>query len=79
MNSPSATLLNTEVPNDKRSSVLSIHSLAFSLGAFLGSVSLGYLADSFAIRTAWFVAGGGLLVSVICYIFIAVHRNRTEP
>lgn len=79
MNSPSATLLNNEVSNDKRSSVLSIQSLAFSLGAFFGSVGLGYVADSFAIRTAWFVAGGGLLVSLVCYISIAVHQNRIKP
>ena len=74
--SPQATLPNNEVPNDKRSSMLSVRSLVFALGGFLGSVSLGYLADTFTIRAAWLVAGGTLLVAVICYIFIFIQSRE---
>ena len=74
--SPQATLLNNEVPNEKRSSILSIRSLVFALGGFLGSVSLGYLADTFSIRTAWTFAGFSLLVAVACYLIIFVRTRE---
>ena len=73
--SPQATLLNNEVPNHKRSSMLSVRSLVFALGGFLGSVTLGYLADTFTIRAAWLVAGGSIFVAVICYIAIFIRTR----
>ena len=78
MGSPQATLLNNEVPNAKRSSMLSIQSLAFSLGGFLGSVSLGYLADTFSIQVAWLVGGTSLVVAVICYLIIAAQHPQPK-
>ncbi len=74
--SPQATLLNNEVSDEKRSSILSIRSLVFSLGFFLGSVSLGYLADTFSIRVAWSVAGASLLIAVGCYCAIFVQNKE---
>lgn len=74
--SPQATLLNNEVPDGKRSSILSIRSLTFALGGFLGSVSLGYLADTFSIRAAWLVAGASLSVAVICYLIIFTRTRK---
>jgi len=76
--SPQATLLNNEVPNTKRSSILSIQSLTFALGGFLGSVGLGYLADTFSIQTAWLVAGASLIVAVACYLIIAVKQPKPK-
>ena len=78
MGSPQATLLNNEVPNAKRSSMLSIQSLTFSLGGFLGSVSLGYLADTFSIQVAWTVGGAPLVIAVICYLVIAVKQSKPK-
>ena len=74
--SPQATLLNNEVSDEKRSSILSIRSLVFALGGFLGSVSLGYLADNTSIRVAWSVAGASLLVAVGCYFAIFVQNKE---
>ena len=70
MGSPSATLLNNEIPDTKRSAMLSVQSLAFSLGGFAGSVSLGYIADAFSISAAWLVAAGVLATSVLAYLRI---------
>ena len=70
MNSPSSTLINNEIPSDKRSSILSIRSLALSLGGVLGSVVLGFVADRFSLSFAWIVAGVGVLVAVMCYLLI---------
>ena len=77
VSSPEATLLNNEVPSAKRSSMLSIRSLTFSLGGFLGSVALGYLADTFSIRMAWLVAGASLLVAVGCYLIIFAQTRKS--
>ena len=74
--SPQATLLNNEVSDEKRSSMLSIRSFVFALGGFLGSVSLGYLADTFSIRVAWSVAGASLLIAVGCYFAIFVQNKE---
>ncbi len=76
--SPQATMLNNEVPSGKRSAMLSIRSLALALGGFLGSVGLGYLADTFSIRVAWLVLAGVLVLAVA--IYLRLHTLlRTPP
>lgn len=47
--SPHATLLNAEIPAERRSSMLSIQSLAAYLGSFLGGAALGFVADNASI------------------------------
>jgi len=78
INSPHATLFNAEVPAERRSSMLSIQSLVFSAGAVVGSAGLGFVAENSSIGTAWMMAGAALLVSVICYVVIAVKHPRPK-
>lgn len=75
-NSPHATLLNQEIPSERRSSMLSIQSLASYVGGIAGSVVLSYLANNFSISIAWIVAGVLLLVSLPLYVGIDSRRAR---
>jgi MFS family permease len=75
-NSPYTTLLNQEIPAERRSSMLSIQSLASYVGGIAGSVVLGYLANNFSISIAWIVAGVLLLVSLPLYVGIDSRRAR---
>lgn len=67
-NSPQATLVNEEIPDEQRSSMLSIFSLMSYFGAIAGSVVLGYVAQYYSISTAWLIAGVLVLLSVIFYL-----------
>ena len=77
VNSTHALLLNEEIPADRRSSMLSIESLAHYLGGFLGGAGLGLIADRTSITIAWSLAGGVLLVSWIAYLSVdAIRKER---
>ena len=78
MNSPHATLFNDEVPAAKRSSMLSVQSLANYVGGGVGSIALGYISDSFSISTAWMIAAGLLALSLPLYLLVDARRARTE-
>ena len=78
INSPHATLFNAEVPAERRSSMLSIQSLVFSAGAVVGSAGLGFVAEYSSIGIAWMIAGAALLVSVICYVVIAIKQPQPK-
>jgi len=73
-----ALLLNEEIPTDRRSSMLSIESLASYVGGFLGNAGLGLIADRTSISFAWCLAGGVLLVSWIVYLRIDVLRKERQ-
>ncbi|HET6447048.1 MAG TPA: MFS transporter [candidate division Zixibacteria bacterium] len=78
VNSPQATLMNEEIPSERRSSMLSVQSLAGYAGSIAGSVLLGYLAKSSSIGTAWIVAGVILLVSLVLYLKVDIRRTRMQ-
>ena len=70
INSPHATLLNQQIPPERRSTMLSVHSLAVYLGGFMGGIGLGYVAERWSIQTAWIVAALILMVSLFPYLFV---------
>ncbi len=76
--SPHATLLNAEIPAERRSAMLSVQSLASYLGSFLGGAGLGYVADHTSIAVAWFIAGALTVVSLIPYLLLDARRARPE-
>jgi predicted MFS family arabinose efflux permease len=78
VNSPQATLMNEEIPSERRSSMLSVQSLAAYAGSIAGSVLLGYLAKSSSIGAAWIVAGVILLVSLVLYLQVDIRRTRKQ-
>ncbi len=77
MNSPHATLFNSEVPAAKRSSMLSVQSLANYVGGGLGSIALGYVSEGFSISTAWMIAAGLLALSLPLYLLVDRRRARS--
>jgi MFS family permease len=78
INSPQATLMNDEIPSERRSSMLSVQSLAAYTGSIGGSVILGYLAKNNSISAAWIVAGIVMLVSLVLYLQVDARRTRKQ-
>jgi len=74
---PEATMLNRLLPADKRASMLSAVSLAVQLGGLIGSVMFGFIAGSYGIRSAWFIAAGVLAASALLYPVAAVRHGST--
>ena len=70
INSPHSTLLNNQIPSEQRSSMLSISSLASYLGGAIGGIVLGALAERFSVSTAWLIAGGITVLSLVLYLRI---------
>jgi DHA1 family quinolone resistance protein-like MFS transporter len=78
INSPQATLMNEEIPSERRSAMLSVQSLAAYTGSIAGSVLLGYLAKNHSIGAAWIVAGIVMLVSLVLYLQVDARRMRKQ-
>lgn len=76
--SPHATLVNEEIPADRRSAMLSVQSLAAYLGGFLGGAGLGYVADHLSISLAWVIAAALTLASVAPYLLLERKRASTD-
>ena len=76
--SPHATLLNGEIPAERRSAMLSVQSLASYLGSFLGGAVLGAVAERASIPTAWLIAGALTVVSLVPYLIMDARRDRAE-
>jgi len=74
--SPHATLLNAEIPAERRSAMLSVQSLAAYLGSFVGGAALGYVAEHVAISAAWLIAGALTVVSLAPYLILDARRDR---
>lgn len=74
--SPHQTLYNREVSSEQRSVMLSVQSLAFFGGSFLGSVVLGWVAGETSIAGAWLVAGGALSLSSLLYLGLYLVERR---
>lgn len=73
--SPLATILNEEVPSSRRSSTLSVVSLAGQLGAMVGGAAFGLLADRVGIPFVWTVAGIATVLGVAPLLVIDRMRE----
>lgn len=76
--SPESSIFNGEVPSDKRSTLLSFSSLFMQAGGILGSLIMGYLAQTFSIRSAWIVASVVISASALLYLFIPNLKKKRE-
>jgi MFS family permease len=76
INSPQNTLLNREIPSEQRSAMLSIVSLAGYLGAAVGGITLGYMADHVSMSAAWII--GGLVLVVSSGLYLRVDARQRE-
>ncbi|MFO7782167.1 MAG: MFS transporter [Spirochaetia bacterium] len=76
--SPHQTLINRNVAPERRSTMLSVQSLAVSLGAFMGSAVFGYIARAAGLRVVWIVTAGYLLLSLVLYLRVDARESRSE-
>jgi MFS family permease len=60
--------------------VMTLTSAAFNLGAILGPVSGGWIADHYGLRTIYFVSGSIIAVSTVLILFLrAQPRDHHDP
>jgi MFS family permease len=71
LQSPQAALLNERIPAERRATLLSVSSLFFTLGGALGNLALGYIANTYSIRSAWLTAAGPLAAALAIYLTLA--------
>ncbi len=72
---PEGTAFNAEVPEARRSSLLSLVSLLLQLGGAAGSLAFGALAGRIGIPWAWAVAGAGFALSSLLYLRLRPRRD----
>ncbi len=77
-NSPHATIFNSQVPSERRSTLMSFESFVLQIGALAGSVVFGYIAEVSSIPTTWTVAGIILLVSSTAYMVLTSRKYRDK-
>ncbi len=75
VNSPHSALLNQEIPAAQRSAMLSLESLVGYLGAMVGSVGLGFVAEQSSIGAAWIIGGAILMVSLGLYLQVDASQR----
>ena len=68
--SPHAALFNGQIPEERRSTLLSFESLVLQLGAVFGSTVMGYIAEIRSISFAWYVGSSILLLSAVAYLLL---------
>lgn len=76
LNSPHDTLVNREIPAARRSAMLSVQSLVSYLGAFLGSVAIGLIAEQRSIAEAWLLAALLSALSLVFYVYVAREEDE---
>jgi DHA1 family quinolone resistance protein-like MFS transporter len=77
-NPPHAAIFNAQVPEAKRSTLMSFESFFLQIGGLLGSLVMGYIANTVSISTAWFVGAGILSVSSLVYFFLPARRSQPD-
>lgn len=70
-NVPESTALNAEIPEERRSSLLSLSSLAMQLGGVAGSLAFSAAVGPFGIPGVWRIAGAVFGASGILYLGMA--------
>ena len=73
--SPHQTLLNEQLPKERRSTLLSFESIFLQVGALIGSLIMGYIAQNLSISIAWIVGAGILAFSCLLYFFLPVSKR----
>lgn len=73
--SPAAAILHAHVPDDRRSTILSVQSLLKQLGAMLGLLFLGWIGETEGVGAAWIAGGVGLGVASVLAILLAKQTS----
>lgn len=80
VSSPLYSYITTARGNLSPARVMTFTSAAFNLGAILGPVSGGWIAQNFGLRAIYFVSGTIIVVSTILILFLkAQPRDHHDP
>ncbi len=73
METPASSILHCCVENHQRSTMLSLRSLVQQLGAAIGLMAVGGLAESYTLPIAW-IGGAGLLIIAVLVMGLLAKR-----
>ncbi len=77
LSSPHQSLFHELVPDEKRSTLISLESLFMSVGAMVGSALLGWQAETYSIAITWITAGIIFSASSLLYLVFSGIKNRS--
>ena len=77
-NSPHMTIFNSQVPSERRSTLMSFESFIVQIGGGVGSAFFGYVAETSSIRAVWIIAGGIMLTSSLSYLVLLSPKYRAK-
>ena len=77
MNIPETTIMNTLIPDEKRSSILSLSSLTMQLGGIIGSVVYSMIVKSIKIPGVWLISGIVFGISSMLYVSMKTENIKT--
>jgi MFS transporter, DHA1 family, quinolone resistance protein len=75
MGIPESTIMNVLIPDDKRSSLLSLSSLVMQLGGIIGSVLFSRIVNAIQISGVWLISGIVFGLSSMLYIKMRVEKT----
>lgn len=79
-NIPESVILNSEIPNEARASILSVNSLILQIGMLVGSFVNSLIIDYSTIPILWFIAAGVIMVSILTiYEKLTFEHSKNEP
>ena len=76
--SPAAALLHARVPDDRRSTILSVQSLLKQGGGMLGLLVLGSIGDTEGVGAAWIAGTAALGAAAVLAILLARRGRRQD-
>ena len=74
--SPAASILHAYVPDNRRSTILSVQSLLKQFGALVGLLVLGWIGEAGGVRIAWIVGAVSLVGAGGLSVLLARHLRR---
>ena len=77
-NAPADSLFHDYVPDNKRSTLLSLRSVIRQSGGLIGMLILGFIAEKYSISTAWQI-GGVIVISSSLVLLILPKRMLNTP
>ncbi|MGD9570082.1 MAG: MFS transporter [Sedimentibacter sp.] len=75
---PEGAILNSEIPNEIRASVLSVYSLAMQIGGLTGSLLYSILIKYISIPSIWIVASSIIFITVLITAKKLLTKKSTE-
>ena len=76
--SPEMTLFNRDVPDGRRSTLLSLNSLFLQGGGGAGALLSGFMAENFGIPAAWRITGSVFLLSAVFFLMIKEESRENK-